>query len=132
MIKYNNLKKGDIVMSNYEGTMVRGEITDLKKSSNQACILSGESEFWFSSNDLYTVEITDEELAALGFVKEPQDDGSVKYLRGAFRMVTPVAGNFNEFDIWYREDKRHIVGPVFLHQLQNHHLDMTKSHLSAH
>ncbi len=130
MIKYNNLKKGDLVMAEYEGNMVKGEIIDLKNSSNQACIQSGEQEFWFDNNHLYSISISDEELQQLGFQKEMLADGKVKYMRGAFRMVVPKENSFEDFEIWYREDKRHIKGTIFLHDLQNHHLDMTKTHLS--
>jgi hypothetical protein len=130
MIAYSNLKKGDLVVADYEGKKVKGEVIDLKGSSHQACILSGEQEFWFEAKDLYPLEIDEESLNALGFEKQLLDDGKVKYLRGAFRMVINQPGNFSDYEIWYREDKRHITGSIYLHELQNHHLDMTKTHLS--
>jgi hypothetical protein len=45
-------------------------------------------------------------------------------------MLLPAEGDFSKFEIWYRDEKRHIMQPIFVHQLQNHFLDMTKVHLN--
>ena len=58
------------------------------------------------------------------------EDGSVKYLKGSFRLVTPNKGDFSHIEMWYREDRRHNPDVHFIHQLQNHYLDMTKVHLT--
>ena len=51
-------------------------------------------------------------------------------MHGAFRVLLAKPNNFGEFDIWYREDRRHIVHPIKLHEFQNHYYDMTKVHLT--
>ena len=71
-----------------------------------------------------------EMLKKLGFEKEANGDGSVKYKKGAFRILISKKDNFNDFEMWYREDKRHLKGPIFVHELQNHHLQMTKVELT--
>ncbi|HYO21754.1 MAG TPA: hypothetical protein VER36_05075 [Flavisolibacter sp.] len=61
----------------------------------------------------------------LGFEKQEADNG-VKYLKGPFRIFAPQNGNFSNLEVWYREDRRHFHKPLYVHELQNHHLDMTK------
>ena len=73
------------------------------------------------------IELTE---AKLNFEREEMEDGSVKYKKGAFRILIPIKDDFSKFDIWYREEKRHIMQPISVHQLQNHHLEMTKIHLT--
>lgn len=69
------------------------------------------------------------ELERLKFSKQSNDDGTIKYSKGAFRMVTQGDGNFEKMEIWYRDERRHIQQPIKLHQLQNHFYEMTKVHL---
>jgi len=66
----------------------------------------------------------------LKFQKQENEDGTVKYMKGAFRMLLPSKGDFSHFEIWYRDEKRHMVQPISLHQLQNHFYEMTKVHLN--
>ena len=73
----------------------------------------------------------DEQLTKLKFHKEVQDDGAVKYMKGAFRMMIPAEGNFSKFEIWYRDEHRQIMQTIHLHQLQNHFYQMTKVHLNG-
>jgi hypothetical protein len=51
-------------------------------------------------------------------------------MKGAFRIQTPDQDNFSNFEIWYRDEKRVIMQPIYLHQLQNHYEAMTKVHLT--
>jgi hypothetical protein len=39
-------------------------------------------------------------------------------------------GNFSNFEMWYREDRRHIAQPLTVHMLQNHYHSMTKVDLT--
>jgi hypothetical protein len=41
------------------------------------------------------------------------------------------ADDFGHMDIWYRDDKRINPNIHYIHQLQNHYLQMTKVHLTA-
>jgi hypothetical protein len=69
-------------------------------------------------------------LLDLQFSKQASDDGSVKYSKGAFRLVTPKADDFSSIEMWYREDRRHHPNVHFVHQLQNQYNDMVKIHLT--
>ncbi|HEY8387022.1 MAG TPA: hypothetical protein VIK74_00380, partial [Parasegetibacter sp.] len=69
------------------------------------------------------------QLFRLVFERQNNDDGSVKYMKGPFRLLIQKEGNFTELDIWYREDRRHIKTPLYVHELQNHYRSMTKIEL---
>lgn len=130
MLKFNELKKGDYVIADFDGNKQVGMVTGLMLGAHDVCINNGVQEFWFSPKDLTAVDITDEELDRLKFKKQTNEDGTIKYMKGAFRMVTAGVGNFEKMEIWYRDEKRHIQHPIKLHQLQNHFYEMTKVHLN--
>ena len=130
MIIFNELKIGDFVKGEYEGKMWKGEVTRLNGDEKQVCVETDVQEFWFEQEHLYPIPLSDEELVKLNFSKHQNEDGSVKYLKGAFRLVIPKEGDFSAIEMWYREDKRHHPNVHFVHQLQNHYHDMTKVHLT--
>jgi hypothetical protein len=130
MIKFNELKQGDYVMAQYEERIVQGEVTELKRDQKLACVNDGVQEFWFDGDHLQPIPLNDEQLQKLQFTKQQNDDGSVKYSKGAFRILLHKVDNFSDFEVWYRDELRHIKGSIHLHELQNHYLDMTKVHLT--
>ncbi len=130
MIKFNDIKVGDLVVAEYEGKIWEGEVTGLNGDEKQVCVDTGVQEFWFDTEHLRPILINDESLSALGFAKESLPDGSVKYKKESFRILLHKANDFSHFDMWYREDKRHHPDVHYIHQLQNHYLDMTKVHLT--
>jgi len=130
MIKYNELKVGDIVLAEYDGNWQEGEVVDLNGDEKQVCVQIGElAEFWFEPSQLRSVMLDEAQLFRLGFQKQVNEDGSIKYLHGAFRVLVHEPNNFHEFEMWYREDRRHITHPITVHEFQNKYLDMTKVHL---
>lgn len=131
MIKLNELKIGDYVLADYNGKLWEGEVIGLSPDDNKANILTEVQEFWYEVEHLHPIPLNEEQLLRLQFEKEPMPDGSVKYKKGSFRIVTPQAGNFEEIEMWYREDRRHHPNVHFVHQLQNQYMDMTKVHLTA-
>jgi hypothetical protein len=132
MIKISDLKEGDFVLVNNEGSIMEGEVTAVDKIQKLAKISTGESnEFWYEAEALSAIPLSDAALKKINFRREDQPDGSVKYLKGAFRLQFDKADDFNTISFWYREDKRHVNQSIALHQLQNHYLDMTKVHLTA-
>lgn len=131
MIKFNNIQVGDYLMGEYEGKMWRGEVVRLNGDEKQVCLQTDVQEFWFETDALHPIAITDAELTAMHFDKEVFDDGAVKYKKGAFRIVINKADDFSAMDIWYREDRRHHPAIQYIHELQNHYHDMTKVHLTA-
>lgn len=131
MIKFSDIKIGDYVNAEFDGKLTTGEVVRLNGDEKQVCVKTNVQEFWFSTDHLYPIDLSEDALLNLSFAKQANDDGSVKYMKGSFRIVTPVAGDFSKMEIWYREDRRHNPDVHFVHQLQNQYLDMTKIHLTA-
>ncbi|MBC7950059.1 MAG: hypothetical protein H7Y42_19395 [Chitinophagaceae bacterium] len=125
MLKIGELKQGDIVKVSDEGVERDGTVVRVSQEENQALVNNGIQEFWYSPHEMTAVPLDESQLTKLGFEKQEMD-GAVKYLKGAFRLVTPRQGDFNNIEMWYREDRRHFNFPLGVHQLQNLHLDMTK------
>lgn len=130
MIKFSDLKMGDYVLANHKGQAWRGEVTDFNNDEKEIGVDIGVQKFYFTSEELLPIPVDEKTLLDLNFTKEVNEDGAVKYGKGAFRIRTPRQDDFNQFEIWYRDEKRHILNPIYIHQLQNHYLDMTKVHLT--
>ena len=130
MIKFHEIKAGDFFIANNDGDLQQGEVMAINSNEKQICVNNGVQEFWYELDQLSPIALNDEQLIKLKFTRQQNDDGTVKYMKGAFRMLLPIAGDFSKFEIWYRDEKRHILHPIFVHQLQNHFLDMTKVHLN--
>ena len=126
MIKISDLKAGDIVRVQYEGEEREGVVTDTNREDNLVCVDNGIQEFWYDPIDLDALPLTEERLMnTLGFEKEVNSEG-VKYKRGPFRVLVHDPGNYTDLEIWYREDHRRFKTPLYVHELQNHYLQMTK------
>jgi hypothetical protein len=130
MLKFQNIKVGDYLMANNDGDVLKGEVTNLKHGEHQVCLDIGVQEFWYEMNQLAPIPLNDEELTALKFSKQVNDDGTVKYSKGAFRVLLLEANDFSSMEIWYRDEKRHITHSLYVHELQNHFYEMTKVHLN--
>src|SRR4051794_8118769 len=100
MIKFSELKVGNYVMVDFEGRMWDGEVTDLNNDEKQICIETEVQEFWYEPEHIYPIPINDEQLMQLNFTREVMDDGSVKYRKGAFRVLIPEKDNFSRIEIW--------------------------------
>lgn len=131
MIKFNEIKVGDFLIADNDGDKKQGEVTNLNHNEKQVCVDTGAQEFWYETAQLTAIPLDEEQLMRLKFSKQENDDGTVKYMKGAFRMLLPHKGDFSHFEIWYRDERRHVMNPISLHQLQNHFHDMTKVHLNA-
>jgi hypothetical protein len=130
MIKFNELKVGDIVNAEYEGTIKEGEVIDLDREDKLVCVQSDIQEFWYEEKHLFPILVDDAQLKKFGFEKMENSDGTVKYMKDAFRILLPHKDDFSSFEIWYREDRRHIAHPINVHELQNHYSGMTKVELA--
>lgn len=132
MIKFSELKQGSHVMAAYDGDVKRGEIAEIKKSEKQVCINLGEQTFWFDTGKglLTAIPITDAELTNFKFTKLVNTDGSVKYSKGAFRLLIPQQNDFSRIEMWYRDETRNFAAPMALHTLQTHFFEMTKVFLN--
>ncbi len=130
MIKFNDLKKGDYVLAESDGQAYQGEVTDFNNDEKEISVYNGVQEFFFKGDDLYPIPLDEEQLFKLKFSKQVNEDGSVKYLKGAFRVQTPAQDDFSDFIIWYRDEKRVIQHHIAIHELQHHYTAMTKVHLN--
>jgi hypothetical protein len=129
MINFNELKKGDHVLASNDGDSRRGEVENLNGDEKQVCVNTGQA-FWYETNQLFPISLSEGELTNFKFHKHVNDDGTIKYMKGAFRMLIPGEGDFSRMEIWYRDEQRHIAEPVSLHILQNHFYEMTKVFLN--
>jgi len=130
MIRFLDLKVGDIIQADFGGKRFDGEVTELNQEDKQVCVHNGDQESWFEAGDLFGIPLDDAQLISLGFEKQVNGDKTVKYLRGPFRILIPAEGEFKEIEIWYREDRRHIHHHLAVHELQNNYHQMTKVDLT--
>ena len=130
MIKFSDLKAGDYVLAKSEGQAWEGEVTDFNYDEKEISVFTGVQDFWFKGEDLYPLPLDENQLIKLKFTKHGNGDGSVKYMKGAFRIQTPKQDDFSNFEMWYRDEKRIMTQPISVHRLQNHYLAMTKVHLT--
>jgi hypothetical protein len=129
MIKFSELKPGDFVMAEFEGKQWEGTVTELNREDKEVCVETEVQQFWFTPDHLYPIVLNDEQLVKLQFRKQ-EDGDTVKYLKGAFRILLQHKGDFSDFEMWYREDRRHMKHPIAVHELQNHYQQMTKVELT--
>jgi hypothetical protein len=129
MIPYNEIKVGDYVIADNDGDKKRGEVTDLNGDEKQICVDTGQA-FWYELDQLSGIPLDDQQLLDLNFHRLENEDGTVKYSKGAFRILLSSKSNFSDMKIWYRDEKRHITQPLEVHNLQNHFYEMTKVHLN--
>jgi len=130
MIKFSELKQGDYVLAESDGQAWRGEVTQFNNDEKEICVNNGVQEMYFKPEDLYPLPVDEEQLFKLKFTKHVNEDGSIKYMKGAFRIQIPEQDNFSHYEIWYRNEKRIITHPIPVHVLQNHYAAMTKVHLT--
>lgn len=130
MVKISELKPGDIVQVLDEGGIEReGVVTDTSNADHMVCIDNGIQEFWYQPEQIVPIPLTEERLVkTLGFERVETEDG-IKYMRGPFRVLIHDPGNNTHLEVWYREDHRHFNHPLYVHELQNHYLQMTKVQL---
>lgn len=126
MIKMQELKIGDLVMADYEGERWEGIVKDLNHEDKEVCLETDVQDFWFKPEALEPIPLNGEQLKKFNFESQNFEDGSIKYSKGPFRIFLPQKDNFSSFEMWYREDRRHLSSPISVHQLQNHYHDMTK------
>lgn len=130
MIKFHEIRTGDYLLADNDGDVKRGEVTNLNGDEKQVCVDTGAQSFWYELNQLSPLPITEAELENLKFHKQVNEDGSIKYSKGAFRVLIPREGDFTRMEIWYRDETRHINSAISVHNLQNHFYEMTKVHLN--
>lgn len=130
MIKFNDLKLGNYVGVESDGKEWQGEVVDFNHNEKEIAVDNGVQQFFFPRESLKPIPLSESVLLKMNFQKEVDDDGTIKYKKGAFRILIPRKDDFSRFEIWYRDEKRHILSPISLHELQNHYHEMTKVNLT--
>jgi len=130
MIKLSVLKPGDIIMTEFEGQQREGVVKELNKADHEICVETDIQDFWFTPDHLFPIALNEDQLKKLGFIKHDNGDGSVKYMKDSFRVLVPKKGDFSNVEIWWREDRRQLHAPIYVHELQNHYYEMTKVELN--
>ena len=115
MINFSELKIGDYVLAESDGQAWTGEVTDFNHDEKEISVYNGVQDFWFKGDELYPLPLDEKQLFNLKFQKHVNDDGSVKYMKGAFRIQTPQQDSFSNFEIWYRDEKRIMTQPISVH-----------------
>lgn len=126
MINLHELRVGDIVLAEYGGKTWEGEVRGIDIEQKKVDVRTEVQDFWYSPEHLNAIPLTEGQLLQFGFERQDMPDGKIKYLKGPFRILLSENGNFSNFEIWYREDRRHITQPLTVHMLQNHYHSMTK------
>lgn len=126
MIKLQDLKSGDVVRIIDQGTETEGVVVNVSRDEEMVSIDNGVQDFWYTLDQIAPIPLTEKELLKLGFERAETDNGAVKYLKGPFRVLVHDPGNYTNLEVWYREDRRHFSHPIYVHELQNHYLQMTK------
>lgn len=129
-MKLSELKTGDWILLNDNGVEREGTVLRVSNEDNKVCVDNGIQEFWYELPDIKPLPLNEQQLTNLGFEKLEAGNG-VKYGKGAFRVHVPSETDFSKVEAWYREDRRFFDHPIYVHQLQNIHLDMTKVQLEA-
>ena len=126
MINLHELRAGDIVLAEFDGQSREGEVVDIDREEKKVDVRTTVQDFWYSPEHLNGIPLDEGQLLQFGFERKDMPGGEVKYMKGPFRILLSKNGNFSDFEIWYREDRRHITQPLSVHGLQNHYHQMTK------
>ena len=62
MIRFQDLKAGDLVQADFGGQRFDGEVTDLNHEDRQVCVHNGDQDAWFGPNDLYPILLDDKQM----------------------------------------------------------------------
>lgn len=127
MIKFKELRPGNRVLVQNEGTWMPGIITGINADDGgQVHIETGVQDAWYRVEDIKPIPLEEEHLLDMGFEKEVQESGNIKYKYGPFRVLIGPTKRFTDFLMWYREEKSHIIYPMTVHQFQNRYEEMVK------
>ncbi len=127
MIKFNELHPGNKVLVENEGTWMEGTVTRVNRDDGgQVHIETGVQDAWYVTEEIKPIPLDEEHLLSMGFEKEVQESGNIKYRHGPFRVLIGPTKRFSDFLMWYREEKSHITYPMSVHQFQNRYHEMVK------
>ena len=125
MIKFNELHPGNKVLVENEGNWMEGTVTRVNRDDGgQVHVRTGVQDAWYVAEEIKPILLDEAHLLNMGFEKEVQESGNIKYKHGAFRVLIGPTKRFSDFLMWYREEKSHITYPMSVHQFQNRYHEM--------
>lgn len=128
MLKIGEVKVGDIVDAQFEDVVNTGEVIQVDHEERKALVSHGDQEFWYDMENLGPVILTLDGLEKMGFFEstDPLIKGTgIAYVKGPFILQLPEPDNLRHVNLTYRDEHRHIMDGLFLHELQNHYRSMT-------
>lgn len=130
MINLHDVKAGDTVLVDYEGNTVEGQVLEVNREDKQVCVQTGEQEFWYDLDTLYSIPLNEDQLLKLKFKKEDTVGNTRVYVRGPFSVKLYELGDGHPATrLDYRDEHREIKESITVNQLQNHYHEMTNFHL---
>ena len=127
MIKFRELRPGNKVLVENEGVWMPGTVTEINgDDGGQIEVETGVQTAWYVVEEVKPLALEEDHLLGMGFEKEVQESGNIKYKFGPFRVLIGPTKRFTDFLMWYREEKSHITYPMTVHQFQNRYEDMVK------
>ena len=127
MIKFNELRPGNKILVENEGVWMPGTVTEVNADDGgQVEVETGVQTAWYVAEEIRPLALEEDHLLGMGFEKEVQESGNIKYKFGPFRVLIGPTKRFTDFLMWYREEKSHITYPMTVHQFQNRYEDMVK------
>ncbi len=67
MIRFQDIKAGDIIQADFGGKRFEGEVTELNHEDRQVCVHNGDQDDWFDAGDLYSISVDDSPVTKTGF-----------------------------------------------------------------
>lgn len=131
MIKFSEIKKGDIVNVRFEDSVKTGRVVRADWGEKKVLVAHGDQEFGYNLEDISSIPLTTDILKILGFL--PSSDPVLTkdanaYIRGPFVVRYPRNDN-DSMLLSFRDEHRKISSNTTLNQFQNHFQDMTNVHL---
>ena len=55
MIRFQDIKLGDIIQADFDGKRFDGVVTEINHEDKQICVHNGDQDDWFEPGDLYAI-----------------------------------------------------------------------------
>lgn len=127
MIKFSEIKEGDIVNARFEDSVKIGRVVRADRGEKKLLVAHGDQELWYNLEDVSSIPLSADILKSLGFLPsaDPALTGNGQaYIRGPFVVRYP-ANDSGSMLLSFRDEHRKISSSIGLHQFQNHFQAMT-------
>ena len=84
MIRFQDIKEGDIIQADFGGQRFEGEVTEVNHEDRQVCVHNGDQDDWFEPMIYIPFQWMISQLQKLGFEKQVNEDNIGKIYAGPF------------------------------------------------